>query len=105
MTDSHFLTMKELLNNLCFCRVCFHSSKMYDVIVVGAGIMGSATAYQLSKRGKKVLLLEQVLPKKDNLYFTKNYHLCLFYIYMKYKSYKQYTGMSRKYYCIFTEYV
>ena len=32
---------------------------MYDVIVIGAGIMGSCTAYQLSKRGKKVLLLEQ----------------------------------------------
>uniref|UniRef100_A0AC35F1I3 Sarcosine oxidasee (formaldehyde-forming) n=1 Tax=Panagrolaimus sp. PS1159 TaxID=55785 RepID=A0AC35F1I3_9BILA len=32
---------------------------MYDVIVIGAGIMGSCTGYQLSKRGKKVLLLEQ----------------------------------------------
>ncbi|KAI3834711.1 hypothetical protein MKX03_000320 [Papaver bracteatum] len=34
-------------------------AKKFDVIVVGAGIMGSCTAYQLSKRGKKVLLLEQ----------------------------------------------
>jgi sarcosine oxidase len=31
----------------------------YDVIVVGGGVMGSATAYQLSKRGRHVLLLEQ----------------------------------------------
>lgn len=35
---------------------------VYDVIVVGAGIMGSCTAYHLSKTspGMKVLLLEQV---------------------------------------------
>ena len=34
---------------------------VFDVIVVGAGVEGSATAYQLIKHGaKKVLLLEQV---------------------------------------------
>ncbi len=33
---------------------------MYDVIVVGAGVVGSATAYHLAKEGKTVLLLEQV---------------------------------------------
>lgn len=32
---------------------------IYDVIVVGAGIMGSATAWELTRRGKTVLLLEQ----------------------------------------------
>ena len=32
----------------------------YEAIVVGAGIEGSAAAYQLAKRGVKVLLLEQV---------------------------------------------
>ena len=32
----------------------------YDVIVVGAGVMGCATAYSLAKQGKKTLLLEQV---------------------------------------------
>ncbi|KAK6192547.1 hypothetical protein SNE40_003996 [Patella caerulea] len=32
---------------------------IYDVIVVGAGIEGSATAYQLAKRGQSTLLLEQ----------------------------------------------
>jgi len=31
----------------------------YDVIVVGAGVMGCATAYHLAKRGRRVLLLEQ----------------------------------------------
>ncbi|MGB3310316.1 MAG: N-methyl-L-tryptophan oxidase [Nodosilinea sp.] len=31
----------------------------FDVIVIGAGGVGSATAYYLSKAGKKVLLLEQ----------------------------------------------
>ena len=34
---------------------------MYDVIIIGAGIEGSAAAYYLtSKSNKKVLLLEQV---------------------------------------------
>ena len=34
---------------------------MYDVIIIGAGIEGSATAYYLaSNSNKKVLLLEQV---------------------------------------------
>ncbi|KAE8056516.1 hypothetical protein FH972_013284 [Carpinus fangiana] len=35
------------------------SGEEFDVIVVGAGIMGSSTAYQLAKRGQKTLLLEQ----------------------------------------------
>ncbi|OLS21111.1 MAG: Monomeric sarcosine oxidase [Candidatus Heimdallarchaeota archaeon LC_2] len=33
--------------------------KHFDVIVIGAGAMGSATTYYLAKSGKKVLLLEQ----------------------------------------------
>ncbi|XP_064620738.1 peroxisomal sarcosine oxidase-like [Lineus longissimus] len=32
---------------------------LYDCVVVGAGIMGSCTAYHLAKEGKKTLLLEQ----------------------------------------------
>ncbi|MDE1825269.1 MAG: N-methyl-L-tryptophan oxidase [Candidatus Micrarchaeota archaeon] len=35
----------------------------YDVIVVGAGIMGCSAAYNLSKKGKKVLLIEQFTVK------------------------------------------
>jgi len=37
----------------------------FDVIVVGLGAMGSATAYQLSKRGAKVLGLEAFTPAHD----------------------------------------
>ncbi|XP_022728949.1 probable sarcosine oxidase [Durio zibethinus] len=36
-----------------------YSGDEFDVIVVGAGVMGSSTAYQLAKRGQKTLLLEQ----------------------------------------------
>lgn len=32
----------------------------YDVIVIGAGIQGSFTAYHLAQRHKDTLLLEQV---------------------------------------------
>jgi len=35
------------------------ATELYDVIVVGAGIVGSATAYHLARSRKKVLLLEQ----------------------------------------------
>lgn len=35
-------------------------SDIYDVIVVGAGVEGSSTAYHLAKSGKRTLLLEQV---------------------------------------------
>ncbi|KAI3879300.1 hypothetical protein MKX03_024275 [Papaver bracteatum] len=45
-------------------------AKKFDVIVIGAGIMGSCTAYQLAKRGKKVLLLEQF----DFLHHRGSYH-------------------------------
>ncbi|MEX2238734.1 MAG: N-methyl-L-tryptophan oxidase [Dehalococcoidia bacterium] len=34
--------------------------KAFDVAVIGAGVMGAATARALAKRGKKVVLLEQV---------------------------------------------
>ncbi|XP_046361539.2 peroxisomal sarcosine oxidase-like isoform X1 [Haliotis rufescens] len=32
---------------------------VYDVIVIGSGVMGSSTAYSLAKKGKKTLILEQ----------------------------------------------
>ena len=37
-------------------------SKTFDVIVVGLGAMGSATAYQLAKRGVKVLGIDRFAP-------------------------------------------
>jgi sarcosine oxidase len=38
---------------------------MVDAIVLGLGAMGSATAYQLAQRGKRVLGLEQFTPAHD----------------------------------------
>lgn len=35
------------------------SGEIYDVVVVGAGIVGSSSAYHSAKAGKRVLLLEQ----------------------------------------------
>lgn len=40
--------------------------KSIDVIVIGAGIMGSATAWQLSKAGARVLLVEAGPPGHDS---------------------------------------
>src|SRR6478672_3451329 len=40
-------------------------SQSYDVIVLGLGGMGSAAAYQLALRGKRVLGLEQFTPAHD----------------------------------------
>lgn len=37
----------------------FNTVKTHDVIVVGAGAMGSATAWHLAKRGRDVLVLER----------------------------------------------
>jgi sarcosine oxidase subunit beta len=34
-------------------------TKTADVIVIGSGIVGNATAYELAKRGKSVLVLEK----------------------------------------------
>ncbi|RYM06711.1 N-methyl-L-tryptophan oxidase [Sporolactobacillus sp. THM7-7] len=39
--------------------------KTYDVIIIGLGGMGSTTAYQLAKRGKRVLGIEQFAPAHD----------------------------------------
>ena len=42
------------------CKLKQGIAKMYEHIVVGAGVNGLSAAYQLAKRGKKVLLLEKV---------------------------------------------
>ncbi len=36
-----------------------HHYQHYDVIIVGAGVMGLTTAYFLTKAGKEVLLIDQ----------------------------------------------
>ena len=41
--------------------------EIYEVAVLGAGVVGSATAYYLTSRGTRpVLLLEQVKKKRDD---------------------------------------
>ena len=42
----------------------------YDWIVIGGGITGSALAYELSKQGLKVLLLEKDLQGKNATFYT-----------------------------------
>ena len=42
----------------------------FDYIVIGAGIIGSWSAYHLSKKGYRVLLLDQVIKSKLNLVFN-----------------------------------
>lgn len=37
-----------------------NAHKIFDVIVIGGGVEGSATAYYLAKNNYSVLLLEQV---------------------------------------------
>jgi len=43
---------------------CRHSENVEDVVVIGGGLMGSSTAWELSKYGQNVLLLEQ----QDSIY-------------------------------------
>lgn len=42
------------------CELNMSTSGDFDCIVIGAGVQGSFTAYQLAKKNKKTLLLEQV---------------------------------------------
>ena len=34
--------------------------EVFDVVVIGAGVVGSSTGYHLAKQGRRVLLLDQV---------------------------------------------
>ena len=49
--------MTSKINLKCF------KVEMYEHIVIGAGINGSSAAYQLARRGRRVLLLEKVLTR------------------------------------------
>ena len=44
---------------------------MYDYIIVGAGLFGSVCAYELNKRGKKVLVIEKRNHIGGNIYTEK----------------------------------
>ena len=48
-----------------------HTMAMYDCIVIGAGIMGSSTAYHLSKTGSKTLMIEQVNDYRLHILFDR----------------------------------
>lgn len=49
------------------------SSDVSDVIVIGAGVEGSATAFNIASHGKKVLLLEQVRSCKSGIVLIYSY--------------------------------
>ena len=50
------------------------SQPVYEVAVLGAGVVGSATAYYLASRGTRpVLLLEQVRNKHMLLHSTSSF--------------------------------
>merc|ERR1719409_1556451 len=41
------------------CRHIASAAASYDAVIVGAGVMGSAIAFEMSKAGWKVLAIEQ----------------------------------------------
>jgi len=44
-----------------------HVADQYDVIVVGAGVAGAALAFELGRKGKKVLCVERSLAEPDRI--------------------------------------
>lgn len=62
--------MNKTLLLLMLCSLCFYSCKdsteqiTDEIVVMGGGLMGSSTAWQLSKQGFKVRLIE----KQDSIY-------------------------------------
>jgi len=59
--------MKKIPLIILLCSIftsCMKSEKPEEIIVIGGGLMGSATAWELSAAGEKVLLLEQ----QDSVY-------------------------------------
>lgn len=78
------------------------SSEVFDCIVIGAGIQGSCTAYQLAKNKQKTLLLEQfVLPHSrgsshgQTRVIRKTYEED-FYIQMMHESYELWAQLERE---------
>lgn len=66
----------ELQITLIGLPVCFKMADVYDVCVIGAGIEGSSTARYSASRGKKTLLLEQVMLTSWYMIFYKRSSLC-----------------------------
>lgn len=59
-----FLSILILLFTLMSCEQAEEQPTVKNVIVIGGGLMGSSTAWELSKAGEEVLLLEQ----QDSVY-------------------------------------
>ena len=64
----HLLKLTGLIL-LAFCSIFTsckvqHQGEVYDIVVIGGGLMGSAAAWHLSKQGREVLVLE----KQDSIY-------------------------------------
>ena len=61
---NHILLIIILLVTLVSCKQADEKATVESVVVIGGGLMGSSTAWELSKAGEKVLLLEQ----QDSVY-------------------------------------
>ncbi|MCA0133239.1 FAD-dependent oxidoreductase [Winogradskyella alexanderae] len=57
----NLILISVIVLNLLSCQ---KSKKIEDIVVIGGGLMGSSTAWELSKYGQNVLLLEQ----QDSIY-------------------------------------
>ncbi len=57
----NLLLISVIVLNVISCQT---SEKIEDIVVIGGGLMGSSTAWELSKYGQNVLLLEQ----QDSVY-------------------------------------
>lgn len=57
----NLILISVILLNLMSCQ---NSEYIEDIIVIGGGLMGSSTAWELSKNGQNVLLIEQ----QDSIY-------------------------------------
>ncbi|MGB5645968.1 FAD-dependent oxidoreductase [Muriicola sp.] len=57
----NLILISVIVSKLISCQT---SEKIEDIVVIGGGLMGSSTAWELSKYGQNVLLLEQ----QDSIY-------------------------------------
>ena len=46
------------------------SEVVYDVAVIGAGVMGSAAACHIAGKGTKIILVEQVVSRGQTAFFS-----------------------------------
>ncbi len=53
-----------LITSLSILISCENPEKIHDFIIIGGGLMGSSTGWELSRSGEKVLLIEQ----QDSIY-------------------------------------